>query len=96
MDKKTFWIGILTLTAVVLVVGIYFVDTPVANAGMTIKDRDYQVVTARIPTGGDGLYILDNKTGLIAVFSYDTNARGLRAQAARPVADAFGAAPGRR
>lgn len=89
MDKKTFAIGILSLTAVLLALGNYLLDSPV-RAGETIKDRDYQAVTARIQAGGEGLYILDNKTGLVAVFTYDPNVRGLRPRAVRAISDAFG------
>ena len=88
MDNKTFAIGILSLTAVVLLGANFLLETP-ADAGLTIKDRDYQVVTARIQAGGEALYILDNKTGLVAVFAYDANARGLRARAVRLVTDCF-------
>ena len=94
MDKKIFAIGILSLTAVLLALGNFFLDTP-ARAGETIKDRDYQAVTARIQAGGEGLYILDNKTGMVAVFAYDPNVRGLRARAAGYITNAFGGARGR-
>jgi hypothetical protein len=47
------------------------------------------VVTAKIQTGGDGLYIMDNRTGQIAIFTYDAGSRTVRARAVRNVADAF-------
>jgi hypothetical protein len=46
-------------------------------------------VTAAIQSGGEGLYIVDNRTGLIAIFTYDPNARAVVPRAARPVTDAF-------
>jgi hypothetical protein len=90
MTKETFGIGILSLTALVLLVANYFAS-PAALASEAVKERDYQVVTARVATGGEGLYILDNKTGILAVFTYDPNQRRMVPRASRPIADAFGA-----
>jgi hypothetical protein len=87
--KKTLSISFLTLTAILLGIAHWFVPQP-ASGMVAIKERDYQVVTARIQTGGDGLYILDNRTGLMAVFTYDPSARSVRARTVRSVADAFG------
>jgi len=88
MDKKTFGIGILTLTAVILLTANFFVRQP-AEAAAVIKDRDFQAVTVRSQAGGEALYIADTRTGMIAVFVYDPTSRGLKLRAARPVADAF-------
>ena len=33
---------------------------------MSIKDRDYSLVTARTQTGGDSLYVLDNRSGRVS------------------------------
>ena len=93
MQRQNVSIAILTLTAVVLGAAHVLVQPQRSEANTVIKDRDYQVVTAKIMTGGDGLYILDNRTGQIAVFTYDPASRGVRARAVRNVADAF--APGR-
>ena len=91
MDRKTLGISFLSLTALLLVAAHWFVPQP-ANAMVAVKERDYQMVTARIQTGGDGLYILDNRTGMMAVFTYDASARSVRARTRGSVADAFGAA----
>jgi len=76
MDTKSFSIGILSLTATVLLVANYFA-TPVAHATDTIRDRDYGLVTARSQAGGESLYVLDNRSGLVAVFAYDNSRRQL-------------------
>ena len=88
MKNKNLGIGILAIMALGLIVAHWFVPAP-ASAQVAIKERDYQVVTARIQTGGDGLYILDNRTGQVAVFTYDPASRGVRARKVRNVADAF-------
>lgn len=88
MDNKTYTIGILSLTALVLFIANCF--APQAAVGqVSIKDRDYSVATARVQSGGDGLYIVDNATGLMAVFVYDPSSRSVEARAVRNVADAF-------
>ena len=91
MKRQNIAIVLLSLTAALLLAAHVLVQP--AEAGEVIKDRDYQVVTAKISTGGDGLYIMDNRTGQVAVFTYDPASRGLRARQVRNVADAF--APGR-
>jgi hypothetical protein len=91
MKRQNIAIAFLAITAGML--GAAHVLVQPAGAGTVIKDRDYQVVTAKVVSGGDGLYILDNRTGQIAVFTYDPASRGVRARQVRNVADAF--APGR-
>jgi hypothetical protein len=88
MDTKTFGIGILSLTALVLVVANCLVP-PKAAAEQTVVGQGYTVVTAKVQNGGDGVYILDNRTGRFAVFTYDNSSRRLEPRTVRPLADAF-------
>ena len=88
MDKKSFAIGILSLTATVLLMGNYFAPQP-ANALMTIKDRDFSLVTALTQQSGDSLYILDNRSGRVAVYSYDPSSRIIRPRAASDMSKLF-------
>jgi hypothetical protein len=87
MKRQNVGIVILSLAAALLLVAHVLVQP--AGAEAVIKDRDYQVVTSKIATGGDGLYILDSRTGQVAVFTYDAASRGVRARTVRNVADAF-------
>jgi hypothetical protein len=97
LDKKTFIIGVLSLSAVILFVA-NLIQPPRAQADMSIKDRDYQAVTGRVTKGGDALYLTDNRTGKMAVFAYDPNKRAVILVAGGSVGDAFpgggGAGPG--
>ena len=77
-DPKSMWIGVLSLTAAVLVAGNYAFRPSPANALVTFKDRDFQMVTARTQLQGDTLYVMDNRTGKIAVYSYDPATRDVR------------------
>lgn len=90
MDKKTFGIVIFAAMAVVLGVANLCMRVPSAQANVVIAGRDYQAVTVKAQRGGDALYILDNKTAQLAVFTYDPTTRVLRSRAVRFVADAFG------
>ena len=87
MKRQNAAIVIFSLTAALLLAAHVLVQP--AGAEAVIKDRDYQVVTAKIQTGGDGLYIMDIRTGQVAVFTYDPASRGVRARTVRNVADAF-------
>ncbi len=89
-NNKTFAIGILSLTAVVLGVANYFLsDSNQAQAQVTIKDRDYSLVTGRAQTGSDALYVLDSRTGQIAVLMYDPTTQTVKPRKVRSLMDAF-------
>ena len=90
MDKKTFGIVMFVLMAAVLGVANFCLRVPAAQATVVIAARDYQACTVKSPRGGDALYILDNKTAQLAVFTYDPTTRGVRSRGVRFVADAFG------
>jgi hypothetical protein len=87
-DRKTFAIGILSLTATVLLLGNYFAPRP-ALATTTIKDRDFSMVTAAQQTGGDSLYVLDNRSGRVAVYAYDPSSRVIRPRASGEMTTLF-------
>jgi hypothetical protein len=88
MDRKTLGIGILSLTAAALLALNFCSWTP-ATAEVVASSRDYQVVTSNTQAGGENLYILDNKTGLVAAFVWDAGTRSMAPRAVRPMADAF-------
>ena len=87
-DKNNKTIAVLGLLTIVLMVAHVLLPQPTARAEVA-KDREYQVVTAHVTSGGDGLYIHDVKTGQIAIFTYDPSAKQLKPRAVRPLADAF-------
>ncbi len=77
MDRKTFTIGILTLTAVILFVA-QFLPVRTAIANDSVGDRDYQLVTVRTQQGGDALYVFQRRSGNVAVFNWDPNDRRIK------------------
>lgn len=91
MDKKTFTIGLLSLTAVLLFIAMLIMP-PRASANFAIKDRDYQAVTATLSANDEALYILDNRSGLMACFSYNPNQKALQLKDLKSITNAFAAA----
>ena len=88
MSRKDLTITLLSISAAVLLAVNCFMPTG-ANAQISVKERDYQVVTAGIQSGGDALYILDNRSGQVGVFTYDPTSRGVVVRRVRSLADAF-------
>ena len=89
IEKNTLAIIILSLTAGLMLLAN--ISQPVARADNVIKDRDYQLVTGSLAGGGDALYVMDNRAGLMAVFVYDPSVRGIRARNFTALANIFGA-----
>jgi hypothetical protein len=73
MDKQTYGIGILAVTAVALLIANLFAPRPAVGIESVAND-DMQAVTARAKQGGDALYLLDQSSGKLAVFTVDTRA----------------------
>jgi hypothetical protein len=90
VEKKTFVLGVLTLSAAVLLVANILAPRG-AVAMTTIYDKEtYQMQTGRIANGGEALYVTDNRTGIMGVFVYDPNRRAVVVRAVKPVMAAFG------
>lgn len=89
MDSKSYSIGILTVTAVVLFVAQFLPVQPAAAQGTAVRERDYSLVTAAAVQGGQAVYVADNRRGMIAVFTWDAGRRMLEVRDVRPLADAF-------
>jgi hypothetical protein len=73
MDSKTYSIGILTLTAVALLIANLFAPRPV-SAIEAVSNDQMQAVTCRQQSGGDALYLLDHNSGKLAVFTLKSGA----------------------
>ena len=88
IDKKSFAVGVLSLTAVILFVGNLMMPEP-ATASVVVKERDYTAVTGRTTKGGEALYLTDNRTGLLGVFVFDPGRRAITPVAVQRVSEAF-------
>jgi hypothetical protein len=78
IDKKTFWIGVMTIVAAVLLAAHAMQPgtlMPVAGAKEVADHRDWSMVTAETAAGGEVLYVLDNRSCQLALLSLNTQAR---------------------
>lgn len=87
IEKQTMTIIGLCLSAALLLL----VNFPTAQAENSIKDRDYQLITSRAVQGGESLFVMDNRTGLIGVFVYDPAAHRMVLRQSTSVPAIFGA-----
>jgi hypothetical protein len=88
MDKKTFLIGVLSLSAVILLAANFLAPRGVV-ASEAIQDNDYSLQTAKAPAGGDAVYVTDKRTGLMAVFVFSPQQKALIVSDVVPVQTAF-------
>lgn len=97
LDKKTFWIGILVLTAAVLLAAHVMQPTqtsilPTALGGSmqeSVENRDYAMATATSADGGEVLYVLDKRSGVLGLFTWDAQNQRPQLVSAKPIAAAF-------
>jgi hypothetical protein len=88
MKSKLLAIGFLSITALILFIA-QFVPVQPALAGDTLKDRDFSICSARSARGGDTIYVIDNRAGMMAVFTWDAGQRALLIGGVGPVSAAF-------
>ena len=97
LDRRTFWIGILTLCAAVLLAAHVMQPSqpsllPAALGGAiqeSVENRNYAMVTAASSDGGEILYVLDKRSGGLGVFVWDQQRQQPRMVDAKPVVGAF-------
>lgn len=80
IDRKNFLIAVLSLSAGILTLGhlqLNSVAQAAGAGGVSEVEGDYQVVTGLTQRGDDGLYILDRRKNLVAMFSWDPNKRAI-------------------
>jgi len=71
LDKKTFAIGVLSLSAIVLIVANILAPRTASATYETTHDNDYSICTSTAPGGGDAIWITEKRSGGIAVFVYN-------------------------
>lgn len=78
MDRNTFTIGVLSITAVILLVGILVIGSmpaPAVAVGMNDRGGDYLVVTSYVNTGTELVFVIDAATARMVAYTFDINAR---------------------
>lgn len=74
MDSKNFAIGILSTTAVILLVGLVLVQSrpePAYAFGMTARGGDYLITTGQLQPSQELLYVLDAASEKMLVYRFD-------------------------
>lgn len=78
VDGKSFAIGVLTLTACVLFVGFLFVSQRPAHAiGQSDKGGDYKMLTYRVSSTQELLFVFDSAAKKAIAYEFDTSRRRL-------------------
>jgi hypothetical protein len=78
LDARTFAIGVLSVTATVLFVGLLMLaSTPRAAHGIGMVDRagDYIVVTQQISNSLEGIVVLDAAAKRMNIYALDANTK---------------------
>ena len=88
LDKKSFWIGISLLLCAILVAANVIPEQQ-ALAAESVDGRDYAMATALAPDGSDVLYVLDKRTGQLAVLEWDAQAKLPAIRDMQPIQTAF-------
>jgi|GEM_PF-7134020 len=67
---------IITIVGLLLMAGALMLanfSSPAAKADNVIKDQNYQLITCQAGALGQGLYIMDERSGYVGVFVFDPN-----------------------
>jgi hypothetical protein len=79
MDHKDFAIGVLSITATILVVGLILVTSQpppaLAAAGPGVQSGDYVLTTGQFQVDEDLLYVLDATAQRMVVYRFDIRSR---------------------
>ena len=76
MDPKNFTIGILSTTAVILLVGLLVIHNrpqPAYASGMNAQGGDYLLTTGQLQDSEELLYIIDARAQRMIVYRFDIN-----------------------
>lgn len=78
-DSKNLSIGVLSVTAMILLVGVIFAtlggQSPALAIGQTDRGGDYIVVTGQFTQNSELIYVMDAATRQLNVYGYDTTRR---------------------
>lgn len=78
MDAKNFAIGILSTTAVILLVGLFVIHSrpePVYASGMNAQGGDYLLTTGQLQDSEELLYVVDAQKKAMIVYRFNINTK---------------------
>lgn len=78
VDQKAFVIGVLSVTACILFVGLILISQPPAYAiGMNDRGGDYIMLTQQLSTTTEGVVVIDAAAKRMVIYEYDYNNHSL-------------------
>lgn len=80
VDVRTFAIGVLSVTACVLFVGLLLVanqPTPAYGIGQSDRGGDYVMLTQQLTTSTEGLVVVDAAAKKLILYGFDYNRKSL-------------------
>jgi hypothetical protein len=87
MNSKSLTIGVLSVTAVLLFLAQFM---PLQRAEAQVwKDRDYSLVSTKSNRSGELVFVIDNRSGLVAALSWDNAARNFTVDGVGSITEAF-------
>ncbi len=88
MNKNQHWlIAALSCLCFALMLGHLQLTTP-AQAAQIATGKDFQMITAQIVGGaGDGVYVIDNRSGVIALFYWNASTKRIEPKNVRFLSD---------
>jgi hypothetical protein len=81
MDAKNFTIGILSTTAVILLVGLFVIHSrpePSYASGMNAQGGDYLLTTGQLQDSEELLYVVDAQNRRMVVYRFDINRKQIQ------------------
>jgi hypothetical protein len=81
MDAKNFTIGILSTTAVILLVGLFVIHSrpePSYASGMNAQGGDYLLTTGQLQDSEELLYVVDAQSRRMVVYRFDINRKQIQ------------------
>ena len=75
-DRKNITIGSLITAAILLTLGHFSLER--SAIAETVVSNDFQFVTAESARADDNLFILNNRTGMVALFRADKSRGGIQ------------------
>jgi hypothetical protein len=79
MNTKRFTIGVLSITATILLVGVVLLSAsrPVQASGMNARGGDYVMATVQSNSSTEQLVVIDAATSRMLVYQYNVSRREL-------------------
>lgn len=81
VDTKTFAIGVLSITACILFVGLLLISltpTPAYATGQLDRSGDYIMLTQQISNSQEGVVIIDAASRRMSLYALDINQKVIR------------------